>query len=84
MRQSCETYRGFAIEVRVAASHARSLRGIRRHYTVSWSICPRDDLRATVESFRERLDFISDNGAFDYGEKRARAFIDCKLACEPD
>jgi hypothetical protein len=84
MRQSCEVYRGYAIEVRVAANHALSFSGIQRRFTVSWSIYPSDDLPATVESFPERHDFISHDGAFDYGEKRARAFIDCKLACEPD
>jgi hypothetical protein len=72
-------YRGYAIEVRVAVSHALSFSGIQRRYTVSWSILPRDELLATVESFPERLDFITHDGAFDY-EKSGR--VDCKLAFE--
>ena len=83
MHQSCEAYRGYAIELRVAVSRALSFSGIQRRYTVWWAVCARDGLLATVESLPERLDFVFPDRAFDYGEKRARAFIDCKLACEP-
>ena len=42
---------------------------------------PVDDAVAPVASVSERVDFISFDGAFNYGEKRAREFIDSKLAC---
>ena len=43
---------------------------------------PVDDAVAPVASVSERVDFISFDGAFNYGEKRAREFIESKLACE--
>ncbi|CAD6563331.1 hypothetical protein LMG24235_08575 [Paraburkholderia sabiae] len=81
MRESCEPYRGYAIEVHVSVSHAISFSGVQRRYTVSWAIYSADDAVAPVASFPERVDFVSHDGAFTYGEKRARAFIDCTLAC---
>ncbi|MFC0398795.1 hypothetical protein [Paraburkholderia rhizosphaerae] len=84
MRQSCKPYRGYVIEVQIesVARHAVSFSGMQRRYAVSWSIYPDDDAVAAVASFPESVDFISEDGAFRYGEKRAQAFIDCTLACE--
>jgi hypothetical protein len=82
MHQSCKPYRGYAIEVRVVPSHVIAFSGMQRRYAVSWSIYSTDDGIAPVASFPERVDFISHDGAFLYGEKRAQAFIDCMLACE--
>jgi hypothetical protein len=82
MHQSCKPYRGYAIEVRVTPSHVIAFRGMQRRYAVSWSIYSADDGIAPVASFPERVDFISHDGAFLYGEKRAQAFIDCMFACE--
>ena len=83
MRDSCEPYRGYAIEVNVSTSHAISLSGMpRRYYNVSWSVYSVGDVGGPVASVPERVDFISYDGAFNYGEKRAREFIVSKLACE--
>ena len=83
MRNSCEPYCGYTIEVHVSTSHAISLSGIqRRYYKVAWSIYSVDDAVAPVASVPERVDFISYDGAFNYGEKQAREFIDSKSACD--
>jgi hypothetical protein len=82
MRQSYKPYRGYVVEVQIVPKNAVSFSGMQRRYAVSWSIFTDDEAVAAVASFPESVDFISVDGAFRYGEKRAQAFIDCTLACE--
>jgi hypothetical protein len=45
-----------------------SFSSVQRQYTVTSSINFGDDAVAPIASFPERLDLISHDGAFDYGE----------------
>ena len=84
MRDSCQPYRGYPIEVRVSISPVISLSCMpRRHYKVSWSVRSVDDAATSVTSVDEQTDFISYCGAHDYGERRAREFVDRELASVP-
>ncbi|WP_229517542.1 hypothetical protein [Paraburkholderia terrae] len=81
MSNLCQRYRGYTIEVRVSTSPVISLSCMPRlHYNVFWSVGSVDDAATPVTSVPERIDFISCNGAYNYGEKRAREFIDRELA----
>lgn len=81
MRQSCEPYRGYQIDVEVKTTFSVSFTGMQRRYTVLWFIYACDDQVAPVASFPESVDFISEGAAAEYGLRRARAFIDC-MACQ--
>lgn len=82
MRQSCEPYRGYQIDVEVKITFSLSFTGVQRRYTVLWFIYASDAQVAPVASFPENVDFISESAAAEYGLRRARAFIDC-MACQP-
>ncbi len=82
MRQSCEPYRGYQIDVEVRTTFSLSFTGMQRRYTVLWFIHACDEQAAPVASFPENVDFISESAAAEYGLRRARAFIDC-MACQP-
>ena len=81
MHQSCEQYRGYAIEVKVKAGKAPSITGIQRRYTFSWCIYSASDAVALVAKFPERVSFLSGEDAFQYAENRARVFIDSLKNC---
>ncbi|GAB7522519.1 hypothetical protein PBS_15030 [Paraburkholderia sp. 2C] len=80
MRQSCKPYRGYAIEVQLSPSRVLSFAGLQRRYAVSWSIYSANDAVAPVANFPERVNFLTDEAAYRYGEDRAHAFIDCLMA----
>ena len=82
MRQSCEPYRGYAIEIQITPNRVLSFAGIQRRYNVSWAIYSATDAVAPVANFPERVNFLSDEAAISYGESRAHAFIDCLWACK--
>ncbi|WP_148654618.1 hypothetical protein [Paraburkholderia caribensis] len=84
MPNLCQPYRGYLIEVRVSISPVISLSCMpRRHYNVSWSVRPVDDVATAATSVDVRTDFISYNGAHNYGERQAREFVDRELASVP-
>lgn len=84
MRDLCEPYRGYSIQVRVSISPVISLSCMpRRHYNVSWSVRSVDDVATAATSVDVRNDFISYNGAHNYGERQAREFVDRELASVP-
>jgi hypothetical protein len=74
--QLCVPYRGCTIDVEVQANNVVSLSGREFRYYVAWSIHPSDALAAPTASFPERLDFLTPDEAFSYGERRAHTFID--------
>ncbi|MEM5292223.1 hypothetical protein ACFQ3P_41970 [Paraburkholderia sabiae] len=82
MRQSCEPYRGYQIDVEVRITFSLSFTGVLRRFTVLWVIYACDDQIAPVASYPENVDFISESAAAEYGLRRARAFIDC-MARQP-
>jgi hypothetical protein len=69
-------YRGYRIEVRVIPGNSVSFNGVERRYTVAWSIFSMKSLAAPIASFPERVDFMTETDAFNYGERKARTFID--------
>jgi hypothetical protein len=80
MRKSCQPYRGYAIDIQISPSRVLWFTGVQRRYSVSWSIYSASDAVAPVANVPERVNFLSDDSAFSYGENRAHAFIDCLLA----
>jgi hypothetical protein len=79
---TCTPYRGYRIDVQVTLSQTIAFSGGQRRYTVFWSIFSYDEEAAPVASFPESIEFLAQDAAFRYGEKRAHAFIDCTLSCE--
>jgi hypothetical protein len=76
----CQTYapyRGFSIDVQVTTGKTLCLHNVGRRYKVSWTISSSSQPVQKVASFPEQLEFISEQDAFRYAEKRAHTFIDC-------
>jgi hypothetical protein len=69
-------YRGYQIEVRVTLGNSVSFTGVERRYAVGWFISSMKSLGASIASFPERVDFLSETDAFRYGEQKAHTFID--------
>jgi hypothetical protein len=82
--QSCLPYRGYTIDVRVAASRSPSLDGSQVRYAVSWSILSADPVATPVFSLPEQLHFLSPEGGFAYAERQAKRFIDGSINGEGD
>ncbi|HEY2021897.1 hypothetical protein [Paraburkholderia sp.] len=80
--QSYVPYRDCRIDVHVTAAKSHALGGISRRYRVSWSVVLPEQQNREVASFPEQLDFLSEQQAFKYGEKRAHTFIDSVLAAQ--
>jgi|GEM_PF-2491135 len=80
--QSYVPYRDCCIEVHVTAAKSHALGGISRRYRVSWSVVLPAQQNREVASFPEQLDFLSEQQAFKYGEKRAHTFIDSVMAAQ--
>jgi hypothetical protein len=80
--QSYVPYRDCSIEVHVTAARSHALGGISRRFRVSWSVVLPAQQNKEVASFPEQLDFLSEQQAFKYGEKRAHTFIDSVLASQ--
>ncbi|SIT37183.1 conserved hypothetical protein [Paraburkholderia piptadeniae] len=78
--RSYTSYRGCNIEVQVTPAKSRALGGVYRRFRVSWTVSLPDDPNQKVASFPEQFDFLTDQEAFRYGEKRAHTFIDCMLS----
>ncbi|MGY6129142.1 hypothetical protein ACW9YV_27920 (plasmid) [Paraburkholderia strydomiana] len=74
--QSCLPYRGYTIDVRIAANRSPSLDGSQVRYAVSWSILSADPLATPVLSLPEQLNFLTPDAGFAYGERQAKRFID--------
>lgn len=68
--------RGYSIDVEVEANNVVSLSGRELRYSVSWSIISSASGTTPTESFPERLEFLSREEAYLYGERRAHTFID--------
>src|ERR1700743_282769 len=63
MHQSCEAYRGYAIELRVAVSRALLFSGMQRRYTVWWAVCARETVCSLpVKPFPSVLTSFSQTG----------------------
>lgn len=75
--QSYAPYRGFKIDVQVTTGKTLCLHNVGRRYRVSWTISACSQPAQKVASFPEQLEFISEQDAFRYAEKRAHTFIDC-------
>lgn len=75
--QSYAPYRGFKIDVQVTTGKTLCLHNVGRRYRVSWAISSSSLPAQKVASFPEQLEFISEQDAFRYAEKRAHTFIDC-------
>jgi hypothetical protein len=70
-------YRGYQIEVRVTPGNSSvAFTGVERRYAVGWFIFSMKSLGASIASFPERIDFVTETDAFRYGEQKAHAFID--------
>ncbi|WP_233839010.1 hypothetical protein [Paraburkholderia sp. ZP32-5] len=80
--QSYVPYRDCSIEVRVTLAKSHALGGISRRFRVSWSVVLPAQQNREVASFPEQLDFLSEQQAFKYGEKRAHTFIDSVMAAQ--
>ncbi|MFM0061380.1 hypothetical protein [Paraburkholderia phytofirmans] len=78
--QSYAPYRGFGIDVQVTAGKTLCLHNVGRRYRVSWTISSSSYPAQKVASFPEQLEFISEQDAFRYAEKRAHTFVDCMLS----
>jgi hypothetical protein len=80
--QSYAPYRGYCIEVHVTPARAFMIGGIARRYRVSWTVSSLDHPEQSVASFPEQFDFLSEQEASRYGEKRAHTYID-SMVCVP-
>lgn len=78
--QSYAPYRGFGIDVQVTTGKTLCLHNVGRRYKVSWTISSSNQPAQKVASFPEQLEFLSEQDAFRYAEKRAQTFIDCMLS----
>ncbi len=74
--QSCVSYRGYTIDVRVVSSKAPTLNGQQLRYAVSWSVLSFDPGCAPVLSLPEQLNFLTSDACFRYAEREAKSFID--------
>ena len=78
--QSYVPYRGFSIDVHVTSARSQALGGTHRRFRVSWTVFSLGDPHRKVASVPEQLEFLTEQEAFRYGEKRAHTFIDCMLS----
>jgi hypothetical protein len=74
--QPCAAYRGYRIDVEVEANNVVSLSGRELRYSVAWSVISAAEGTTPTESFPERLEFLTREEAYSYGERRAHTFID--------
>ena len=78
--QSYAPYRGCSIDVHVTPARSQALGGTHRRFRVSWTVYSLGDPHRKVASVPEQLEFLTEQEAFRYGEKRAHTFIDCMLS----
>ncbi|MEA3086153.1 MAG: hypothetical protein QOC89_3850 [Paraburkholderia sp.] len=82
--QSYAPYRAFKIDVQVTTGKTLCLHSAGRRYKVSWTISPSgQSAQKVIASFPEQLEFMSEQDAFRYAEKRAHTFIDGMLSESP-
>lgn len=81
--QSYAPYRGYCIEVHVTAARAFMMGGIARRYRVSWTVSSLEYPQQYIASFPEQFDFLSEQEASRYGEKRAHTYIDSIVCVAP-
>jgi hypothetical protein len=72
--QSYLPYRGYRIEVRVKPRDAISSSG--RRFMVVWSIRSMSSSSAQISGFPEHVDSMYEADALEYGETKARRFVD--------
>lgn len=77
---SYASYRGCSIEVDVTQAKFGALGGVYRRYRVSWTVSSVGESDAQLTSFPKKFDFLTEQEAFRYGEKRAHTFIDSVLS----
>jgi hypothetical protein len=73
-------YRGCPIEVHVSLSKAHAIGGMYRRFRVSYTISLPAHPERRLVNFPEQFDFLSEQEAFRYGERRAHTFIDSILS----
>jgi len=78
--RSCSPYRGCHIEVNVTPARSHAFGGAYRRYRVSWAVSPPGKQDAESACFPEQFDFLCEQEAFSYGEKRAHTYIDSILS----
>ncbi|WP_082625031.1 hypothetical protein [Paraburkholderia caribensis] len=78
--QSYLPYRNCTVDVCVTPAKTYALGGVYRRYRVTWTISSPGRTGNQVVSFPEQFDFLSEQEAFRYGEKRAHTFIDSILS----
>ncbi|TCG04488.1 hypothetical protein BZM27_40570 [Paraburkholderia steynii] len=78
--QSYLPYRHCTVDVCVTPAKTYALGGIYRRYRVTWTVSSPGRTGNEVVSFPEQFDFLSEQEAFRYGEKRAHTFIDSVLS----
>jgi hypothetical protein len=79
--QSCASYRGFAIDIKV--TRPPSFSGVRSRYLVSWSVKGEHPSATLVAGLPEHISFLSQDAAFVYAERLAHRFID-RHTTDPD
>ncbi|GJH04561.1 hypothetical protein [Paraburkholderia terrae] len=78
--QSYSPYRGCHVDVHVTATKLHALGGFHRRFRVRWTILSPGLTSAVAASFPEQFDFLNEQDAFSYGEKRAHVYIDSILS----
>ncbi|MBN3760839.1 hypothetical protein [Burkholderia sp. Ac-20365] len=73
---SYRPYRNCTVDVRVTPGRTHALGGAYRRYRVVWTVSSPGRPDGQVVSFPEQFDFLSEQDALRYGEKRAHTFID--------
>jgi hypothetical protein len=81
--RSYAPYRGYGIEVQVTPAKTLSFHGVGHRYRASWTISSPGHLEPDAASFPDCLEFMSEEEALRYGEKRAHTFIDCIISEVP-
>jgi hypothetical protein len=82
--QTSAAYRGYSLDVQVEANNVVSLSGRELRYSVSWSVISPVRGTTPTERFLERLEFLTRDEAYSYGERRARTFVDGCMAAPHD
>ena len=77
---SYASYRDCSIDVHVTPARSHALGGVYRRFRVSWTVSSPGVPEQQVSSFPEKFDFLTEQEAFRYGEKRAHTFIDSMLS----
>ncbi|WOD19801.1 hypothetical protein [Paraburkholderia kirstenboschensis] len=78
--QTYAQYRDCYIKVHVTPSNSHAFGGICRRYRVSWQVSSKGHPECDLVSFPQQMDFLAEEQAFRYGEKRAHTFIDSMLS----